>query len=88
MVEKIAVLNLQVKIGDGTSHRLAQMVTTLNLMGKTNANTIAALFLISQQVAKEIDLFAQTEDKIAALNLQVKIGDGTSHRRAKMAGTL
>jgi hypothetical protein len=64
------------------------MVTTLNLMERTNANTIAALFLISHQVAREIDRYAQTVDKIAALNLQVKIGVGTSHRHAKMAGTL
>jgi hypothetical protein len=83
IMEMIAAQSHQEKTGDGMSHKLAKMVTTLFLKAKTDANTNAALFLMN---ARKINVLIM--ETIAALNLQAKTGDGMSHRPAKMVTSL
>merc|ERR1712046_69951 len=82
----IAVLNLQVKTGDGMSHRLAKKVTLLSLTVLVNAHTNAALpvMILHLVIAAEL-MFALTTQRIAVRNLQVKTGDGMNHKHAKKA---
>jgi hypothetical protein len=67
----------------GVNLRPAKLDTLSKTLETVNMNAVQ--IIQSQKKAKAADqINAQTKETIAVLNLQVKTGDGTSHRHAQM----